>query len=709
MKIKIFLVLILTLVFIQLAGQDYFFRQYGPADGLGNSFIYSLNQGNDGYLWIGTAEGLYRFNGFEFQHFTERDSLTENFITTIYKDFSGGLWLGHMNSGITYVKNSRFSKVVNSLVVNSAITSITEADTGTIWFSTQNGNIIVLNSNKKLVSVPTTLNDELIFKIKHISAKYFLVGTQENLYIMEYQKDSNSLTEKMKIKNYPPSRVVDIIKIKEGEYFVLSRDKGIFHLSLDLTTLSCNLSETYTDQNGILDNIQGALIVKRNELWVNTMGKGIIIFQIGKESGRLLPAGYINSETGLKSNEVKCLFEDREGNVWLGMYGGGLLRLVDDNIKFLSYSARIGSNHIYALSRDSGNIWIASDNLIARVTPEHGQILKSFSFPTWLSGSRVNTIYYSSGGLIYLGFEKEGVYAFNPVTENFAKVYLSNDALENSINHITGKGNTLWISTKKGACKLNSSTGIRKWFNKNNGLPNNNIQQLFIDSNGRVLVGTMCNSIFYISPDDKITTLNTTSSFGQNNVVSFAEDNSGSLWVATYGNGVYRFKPDANLNYTFSSGLVSDYCYSLVFDKSHKILVGHRGGFSQIDTETGKIRNYIYNEGIKSTSDFYSNAVLSDSQNNIWFGTSEGLVKLLSQIITGRQTPPKLHIDAVYINKVKTSFDKNITLRSGNYEIKIEFTGINLSNPDAVNYQTILEGYSPNWSDLSTRRSVVYE
>ena len=709
MKIKIFLVLILTLVFIQLAGQDYFFRQYGPADGLGNSFIYSLNQGNDGYLWIGTAEGLYRFNGFEFQHFTIRDSLTENFITTIYKDFSGGLWLGHMNSGITYVKDSRFSKVVNSLVVNSSITSITEADTGTIWFSTQNGNIIVLNSNKKLVRVPTTLNDELIFKIKHISAKYFLVGTQENLYVMEYQKDSNSLTEKIKIKNYPPSRVVDIIKIKEGEYFVLSRDKGIFHLSLDLTTLSCNLSETYTDQNGILDNIQGALIVKRNELWVNTMGKGIIIFQIGKESGRLLPAGYINSETGLKSNEVKCLFEDREGNIWLGMYGGGLLRLVDDNIKFLSYSARIGSNHIYALSRDSGNIWIASDNLIARVTPEHGQILKSFSFPTWLSGSRVNTIYCSSGGLIYLGFEKEGVYAFNPVTENFAKVYLSNDALENSINHITGKGNTLWISTKKGACKLNSSTGIRKWFNKNNGLPNNNIQQLFIDSNGRVLVGTMCNSIFYISPDDKITTLNTTSSFGQNNVVSFAEDNSGSLWVATYGNGVYRFKPDANLNYTFSSGLVSDYCYSLVFDKSHKILVGHRGGFSQIDTETGKIRNYIYNEGIKSTSDFYSNAVLSDSQNNIWFGTSEGLVKLLSQIITGRQTPPKLHIDAVYINKVKTSFDKNITLRSGNYEIKIEFTGINLSNPDAVNYQTILEGYSPNWSDLSTRRSVVYE
>jgi len=156
------------------------------------------------------------------------------------------------------------------------------------------------------------LNNELIFNIKHISANYFLVGTQENLYVMEYSKDSNSLTEKIKVNTYPPSKVVDIIKIKEGKYFVLSRDKGIFQLSLNLSDLSSSLSESYSDSDGILDNIQGALIVKRNELWVNTMGRGIIKFQIGKESGRLLLSGYINSETGLKSNEVKCLFEDRK-------------------------------------------------------------------------------------------------------------------------------------------------------------------------------------------------------------------------------------------------------------------------------------------------------------------------------------------------------------------------------------------------------------
>jgi signal transduction histidine kinase/ligand-binding sensor domain-containing protein/CheY-like chemotaxis protein len=709
MKTRLFLVFLFTQVFVQLAGQDHFFRQYGPSDGLGNSFIYSINQGKDGYLWIGTAEGLYRFNGFEFQHYTEKDSLAENFVTTIYNDFSGGLWLGHINGGITHIADNRFNKLINTTAGSASITSITEADTGTIWFSTQNGGLIVSRPGKKITRVSTPLSNELIFKIRYISGNFFLVGTQENLYILEYNQDSSSMTEKAKIKDYPLSKVAEILKINQGEYFIFSKDKGIYRLSVNPANLSYDLTEISFDSKGDLDNIQGARIVLLNELWVNTVGKGIIKYQIDKGSERLSLSGYINTDNGLKSNEVNCIFEDREDNIWLGMYGGGLLKLIDDNIKFLSYSERIGSNHIYALSKDSNNIWLASDNLLAKVTPERGQVIKSYPFPQSLSGARVNSVYCSPGGLIYLGFDREGLFAFNPVNENFTKIFLSGDALENSINHITGKGSVIWISTKKGACKLSTVTGIRKWFNKSNGLPNNNIQQLYIDSNGRVLVGTTCNTVFYIGPDDNITTLSKNSSFGLNSVMSFAEDNNGSLWIATYGNGVYRFRADGNMNYAFSSGLVSDYCYNLIFDKSHKIMVGHKGGFSQIDTETGKIRNYISNEGIKSTSDFYPNAVLTDFQNNIWFGTSEGLVKLLSLLNTIRKKPPILHIDAIYVNKVKISFNNVITLRPGNYEIKVEFTGINLSNPEIVNYQTIMEGYSSGWSDLSPRRMIVYE
>ncbi len=710
MKVRLLLILILTHIYAFLAGQDYFFTQYGQSEGLSNSFIYSINQGKDGYLWIGTAQGLYQYDGFEFRHFTEQDSLAENFITTIYKDFSGGLWVGHLKGSITHIDNNRFTKLTDTTLTGSPITSITESDTGTIWFSTQNDGLLLSRPGKPLTRISTPLDKELIFKIRHISGNLFVAGTQENLYLLEYHQDSSYMSEKVRIVDFPTSKVVEIIKIKEGKYFIISKDKGIFSLLIDKTNLECHLTRINPDIKGENDNIQGAALIRMNELWINTAMSGIIRYRTDSESGKLILDGYINSDTGLESNEVKCIFEDREGNIWLGLYGGGLLRMVDDNIKFLSYANITGSDHIYSLSADSSHIWFASDNLIASVIPGSGKIDKVYPFPGHLSDSQINSIYCSGNGLVYLGFEKAGLYSFNPSERKFKKIFLSPDALRNSINHITGNGNTLWISTKKGALKLSIDTGTLKWFSMSNGLPNNNIQDLFIDSTGRVLVGTTCNIILGINTEDSITSLNNTSSFGPNKIMSFAEDNNGSLWIATYGNGVFKFRSDGNLNYTFSSGLLADYCYSIVFDNKHRILVGHRGGFSQIDTKSGKIRNYIFNEGIRSTSDFYPNAVFTDSKNNIWFGTSEGIVELLSQSGNdNRIKPPILHIDAVYVNKVKINIQEIIKLKPGNYEIRIEYTGINLKDPEGVTYQTMLGGYSSGWSDISTRRTIVYE
>lgn len=185
---------------------------------------------------------------------------------------------------------------------------------------------------------------------------------------------------------------------------------------------------------------------------------------------------------GLISNDVKSMFKDLEGNIWLGMYGEGLLRLIDDNLNFYSYVNTVGSNNIYSLSSDRNNIWFSSDNSITMISTEGALFRNSYRFPMSLTGAKPNTIFCSEGGLIYLGFEKKGVFTFDPGSEEFKKIFISQDDLENSVNHITGKGNIIWISTKKGICQLNHLTGEKKWFNTNSGLPYNNIQQLFIDS-----------------------------------------------------------------------------------------------------------------------------------------------------------------------------------------------------------------------------------
>ena len=95
-----FILLIISFLF-EASGQDYFFRQYTNEEGLHHSFIYSINQDSDGYIWLGTGEGLYRFNGFDFEYFTTENGLADNFVTEIFRDQSGKLWIGHQNGSVS--------------------------------------------------------------------------------------------------------------------------------------------------------------------------------------------------------------------------------------------------------------------------------------------------------------------------------------------------------------------------------------------------------------------------------------------------------------------------------------------------------------------------------------------------------------------------------------------------------------------------------
>ncbi len=709
LRVRSFIISVLAFTCLSLPAQTNYFRQYGNSDGLKNLFIYAINQGSGGYLWIGTADGLYRYDGFDFSYFSETDSLAGNFVNLIHKDYSGGLWVGHMNEGITHIENGRFTRFTDTSSVHSPITSVTESDTGTIWFSTQSHGFLVYNKGRGMTRVTSPFNDDIILKINYISGNQFLVGTQEKLYILEYDKKSSSMIMEKTISEYPASRVTEILKINSGKYLVFSRDEGIYLVTINNKTEECKRVEISGPGVKFTDNVQSALRIGQDEIWVNTSYNGILKFTMADGGLRLIPTGTLNTKNGLKSNDVKCMFEDNEGNIWLGMFGEGLLRLINNNIKFISYRNTASTNQIYGLSKDSLYVWMATDKNIARLSPETGLIYNLYTYPKSLTGARVNSIYCAKNGLIYIGFEKEGLYTFNPSKNSFVSNQLSSDILENSVIYITGEEQYLWIGTRKGACKFNTVTGTMMWFNKSNGLPNNDIQEIYIDNEDRKLIATTCNKIYYINSEDSVNTLENTSSFGLNSVMSFEEDNSGSLWVATYGNGIFRFGKSGNLNYTVASGLISDYCYSMVFDKLHRLFIGHRGGISQIDTESGKIRNFNYNEGIESTTEFFPNCVLTDNNRRVWFGTSNGITILNSGKGSGGLSPPFMHIDAVYVNKKRVGFDHTIYLKPGNYEVRIEYTGINLSNPDNVTYQTLLTGYSSGWSEITSRRSVTYE
>ncbi len=337
-----FLLLIIAVAF-EASGQDYFFRQYTNEEGLYHSFIYSIDQDSDGFIWVGTAEGLYRFNGFDFEYFTTEDGLADNFVTKIFRDKDGKLWIGHHSGSISVLSGSDFVVLNESPETQGTVTDITQDDQGFIWVTVQNQGLLLVSEDFVIAPVSFSIEHEPLSRIRYLGSDHFLIGTQGNIYLSKYERTSGSMVILNRLEGYQGSKVVEILQESPGNYLVVSQEDGFYWFELDSLSAKYTFSTIDDNADGVLDNLQGGIIDGRGTLWLNSMGNGIIKYRgKGKDITR---AGIVSTLNGLVSDNVRSVFEDVEGNLWFGMYGEGLLRYVDNNLRFYNYYLETESNN----------------------------------------------------------------------------------------------------------------------------------------------------------------------------------------------------------------------------------------------------------------------------------------------------------------------------------------------------------------------------
>lgn len=709
MRSQLFILLSLLTFAIEAAGQQYYFRQYTSTEGLHHSFVYDVNQDKDGYMWVGTPEGIYRFNGFDFELFTVDDGLAENFISRIYRDSDGRVWLGHQNGSLSLRLGNGFTLFKGQTEDQGSVTDITEDESGSIWCSTLNQGLSLIDKDLVMKSVTFTEGDESITQIEYIGDDQFIIGTQDRLFLTIYHSDQSSMEILQRFESYPGSRVFGIFQDAYEGYIVVSQDYGIYYLSP--RTISGEFQFSVIDENsdGILDNLQGGLMDGNGDLWLYSMGNGLIQYK-SAEDHVYVRVARISGKNGLVSENVRSMFEDVEGNLWIGMFGEGLLRYVDDNLKLYRYNEAEEPIECYTIAAHDFDILAVVGSRLLKINQFGDSVLNTYVLPETHLGDRVNTVFTSDDGRIWLGYEQSGLLVSDSYGKQFRPVFISKDELSNSINHITGKGEYIWVGTKKGLCRISISTGEIQWFTTNEGMPHNHIKQLYIDSQERVMIATLSNRLYYILHNNDVTFLENSVMGPLNSIISLDEDLDGNLWAGTHGNGVWLIKEDTLLNFNSTSGLLSDFCYSLSITKEGELIIGHSGGISRIDPDTKKIKTFSRHEGVKSSTEFFQNAVFSDRMGNVWFGTSEGIIKYSSSSSKGGMIPPMLLIRNVLIDGDTVDHsDGPILLKSGQYEIVVDFIGISFTNPEMVLYQTQLENYNESWSDPSFNRSVKFD
>jgi len=676
------------------------FKNYSVGEGLCHPFIYNINQDKNGFVWIGTGEGLCRYDGFSFTKASSQDSLPVEVVNVSYCDSLGNLWIGYNNGALWSYDGNYFTEHKFGNDVSASIIGITQNIDGSILIATQNAGLFRLNEKGKVVPFSPSFKNQMISSI-HARGNKLLIGTQDGLLLYNLEGDTNKIPIKVKELNY-----IKILSIKDAyngnSFWIGTEDAGLFLVSIEGDAVSAiDIGKEYGLAH---ENVQDMVYDEDSNLWVCSFTSGLWKLNLDyHKNGKITGIEKYDKTNGLNTNYVKCTFRDREGNLWVGTYGGGIALLTNQALGFHSFEDSKLGNNIISLVLNDSILWLGGENGLLQVNKNTYKSV-FFNSANGLPNDQVTSLFYRSG-VLWLGTSKNGLYKHIVGSGRFSSYFKTDNSISNSINFITGDAENIYFATKNGIYVINPETGAQLHYNTLNGLPHNDIENLFLDSENRLLFATRTNGIYEINERGEIQEFFTVGKY-ELDFNSITQDKKGNIWVSTFGQGVFLLQHDSVINLTVKEGLRSNYCYCILAADEGYIWVGHRLGLSRIDINNLSVTVFGPDNGI--TSDCNINAAKLGNDNIIYFGTTEGLITYDTNKDKKDKLNPKNNILKVYISDKEYDFRKPIVLPYGAYKLRIEYIGLNYSDPKVVQYQYKLEGYDLGWSEITDSRIAMY-
>ena len=697
-----FIVLFCLVVFfitIPAKGQTCHFLHYGVENGLQNRFVYTINEDSNGFLWVGTGTELVRFDGKTFRKDMLPDSLQQSFVTTSLKDNQGDLWFGFNDGYVGYYREGKFRFFDVHRFSESRIFGLAQDFHGNILVASQNGGIFSIEQEEEDPVHPLNLKEVHQISALAVSGNYLFVGTFDGLYV--YRFDAGG-TLPVLVKKVPEisTRVQSILP---GDHDVLvgTIDSGVYRLKLGDKLTTENVGNIWGMEEA---NVTDILRDSRGDYWFATFGSGVIRIHIAR-------TGFVREDytetTGLAAQNIQCIFEDFEKNIWIGTYGKGLVLFPDDALLLFHFKGRVPGDNVTAVTAYDDRVVLGGDKGILIQNPQisgKGIILTKAN---GLPGTSINALFVDTKGKLWIGTRGSGIYLYNKSKNKASPLFQSGNKLENTIHSIIGNDTHVWVGTASGVMVFDLQGHLLKKLSTYEGLPYNNINQIYLDKDNEAWLATMSDGLYAISLDNGASRkYKLPETIARLQMKSIVRDLSGGFWVGTYGNGVFNITKDTILNYNENSGMISNYCYSLTIDSAGCVWVGHSSGISRIYPDKKKVRTYSHKQGVVAECNL--NAAFTDQQGRVWFGTSNGVIRFNPSREKPDTIPPKTNILSITFSDKKIPVHKKIVMPYGRYRVRIDFLGISYRDPQEVMYRYKLENYDDNWSDLSSNTTAYY-
>ena len=663
--------------------------------GLPQNSVDAAVQTRDGYLWLGTQEGLVRFDGVRFTVFDSRNSaaMRDDWVKALCETRDGSLWVGTA-AGLLRWKDGGFTARQPVTIPGGAVVAaLLESRDGSLWVASNVGVARIRGDRVTLYTEKDGLPDLRVHSLAEDSEGRLWAGTRSGLALFNAsrfvpQSIGGGLSAALALAADP-----------QGGLWI-GTGNGLAHWNAGALRL-------YTAADGLESpRVQVLYRDHAGTFWVGTAGG---LFRFG--GGRF--AAISRQTGGLSSSDVDSLCEDREGSLWVGTRDGGLNRLKDERIANYTSRQGLSDDRVWSVFEDrSGNIWAGTaDGGLARLAPGAA----AFD-PVANLGAAILSIAQDTRGDLWVGTRGNGAYRLRG---NRIRRYGAADGLMGAwVPAICAdRRGGVWLGTA-GSGLYRFENGRMTAYRETDGLASNVVFSIFQDRGGSIWVGTFGGGVSRFQ-DGVFRNLTTRDGLAHGIVMSIFEDASGAFWFGTRG-GLSRWSGGRFTTYREKEGLFHDAVQSVLADAQGYLWLTSNSGIFRVSSadlasgssgEGPKLHpvGYTTANGMRSVEcNNGQHGAFRGRDGRLWFATLKGLAMADPARIRLNPVPPKVVIESVLAGRRKLSSAKEIELAPPMRDLEFHYTALSFRNPTALRFKYRLEGFDENWIEAGARRVAYY-
>ncbi|MGV3765060.1 MAG: hybrid sensor histidine kinase/response regulator transcription factor [Chitinophagaceae bacterium] len=738
--------------------QELRFKHIGINDGLPQSSVYCMFQDAKGFIWVGTTNGLSRYDGYAFRHFKfsqgNPHSINSNEMLCIGEDSLGNLLVGTPNGLNIYDPKTEYFKEAplakgNATETYRFVKTIIRTRNNIVWTGSSKG-LLRFNAAKQVletVRIPGTGSGSVTALFEAADGTLWIgIGRA----LVRWNPASNKIIplpeELLTNPSYNKSSINKIVQDKAGNTWIATERNGL--MVLDAKQQQVLNFESSGSKGRIMNDVVRDVVVKHPDVWVGTRNG---VYVVG--SDLTVKSNHHTDQFNpysLAGNSVFCFMNDRAGGTWVGTFSGGISIYQPGNSNFSYIAEQLNSSPglnykvVSSIVEDrSGNLWIGTEgggiNKLEKATGRFRYIKLSPQPNNLVNQNMVKTLALDQEENLWAG-TLEGLFHYHTKTGKIIRYPLAENplaALEEQVYGLVADEAGVWAGTKSGLFHVDRSGKTARYKHQDNNpqsLVSSDINTLLGDSRGGLWIGTEGGLSYLRKGASAFVNFGNAfvEVFNRNGIIAVYEDKNGNIWVGTRGGGLKVFHRDTEQFYAVDerAGISGTIVRAITEDRSGNLWVSFDQSIARIvrhkkhppfEANALEVTNYSVNNGLGSNE--FLSGVCRTSSGKILFGGVNGILTFQPEkLFVNKIPPPVVFTDFLIKNipvnigekngplKAAITYSKQITLSHDQAYFTIRFAALNYINSRTNQYAYRMEGLTgeKDWYYVGNQQSATY-